>query len=198
MIVGAITGGVACGKSFVAEKLRTELDAPFLSCDAIVAELLREDDVQERVLALLAEVTGLQVSSFEKSLIRKHAFENSEFREKLESLIHPLVYDRVVDFLGDKSGCSGYIFVEVPLLYEVVFPLKRDFDLVVASSAATQVQRLTKYRGLAPEIAKQILEAQLPIEEKIRRADIVVWNDGSLDALNAQIDHLVRRCFSYN
>lgn len=198
MIVAAITGGVASGKSLVAERLRVRLDAPLVSCDAIVADLLLNGLVQRQVVALLGEVTGTKTPEFEKALIRKHAFENSEFREKLQELIHPLVYERVVDFLGDKSGCAGYIFIEVPLLYEVDFPLKRDFDLVVASSAATQIHRLLEYRGVDPEVAKQILEAQLPNDEKIRRADIVVWNDGSLDSLNAQIDHLVRRCFFYN
>jgi len=196
MITVAITGGIACGKSRVAGALQEGLKAPFFSSDACVADLLREESVQQKVIQLLAECGVGQEALFDKALVRKHAFENSEFREKLEQLIHPLVYQRVVDFVGDNADHTEFLLVEVPLLYEVDFPLKRDLDLVVAACPATQVDRLTSMRGLDLQVANQILNAQLSINEKIRRADVVVWNDGSLEALNLQVEHLVRRCFS--
>ncbi|MEM7602565.1 MAG: dephospho-CoA kinase, partial [Verrucomicrobiota bacterium] len=107
-----------------------------------------------------------------------------------------LVYQRMMEFLGEGSDRSAFMLVEVPLLYEVEFPLQRDLDLVVAASRDTQVERLIHDRGLELETANQMLEAQLPIDEKIRRADVVVWNDGSIEALKSQIEHLARRCFS--
>ncbi|MDF1656936.1 MAG: dephospho-CoA kinase [Verrucomicrobiales bacterium] len=191
----AITGGIACGKSRVAESLQSGLEAPLFSSDACVAELLSDSDIQRQVLELFAQ-NGGQDGVFDKSAIRKRAFENSDFREKLEALIHPLVYERVVDFLGNRADHTDFLLVEVPLLYEVNFPLERDLDLIVAASPATQVERLTSIRGLDLRVANQILSAQLSIDEKIRRADVVVWNDGSLEALNLQVEHLVRRCFS--
>lgn len=196
MITVAITGGVACGKSSVARGLQERLKAPFFSSDQCVADLLLESDVQKRVQDLLSRYGVPHGTAFEKTLVRKHAFENSEFREKLELLIHPLVYQRLVDFLGNKPDHTEFLLVEVPLLYEVDFPLKRDLDLVVAASPATQVDRLTSMRGLELPVANQILNAQLSIDEKICRADLVVWNDGSMEALNLQVEHLVRRCFS--
>ncbi|MEM1442006.1 MAG: dephospho-CoA kinase [Verrucomicrobiota bacterium] len=198
MIVIAVTGGVACGKSSVTARLSELLKAPVFNCDESVAELLEEEEVQSAVLEKMAETGAPDAASFDKVNVRKHAFENSNFREKLEHLIHPMVYQEAVGFLDRERAQAAYSFVEVPLLYEVEFPLDRDLDLVVAASPTTQLLRLTEERDLDPEVAKQILAAQLPIEEKIRKADIVVWNDGSMEALNTQVEHLAKRCLPKN
>ncbi|MDF1824480.1 MAG: dephospho-CoA kinase [Verrucomicrobiales bacterium] len=194
MIVIAITGGVACGKSLVAKKLRQGLSLPFFSSDDCVAGLLRREPLQNEILKLLGETGCRSAEVFDKKVIRKHAFENSDFREKLEMLLHPLVLDEAVEFLEEEKDRAKISLVEVPLLYEVEFPLKRNIDLVVAASPLTQLARLTVDRGLDEQLAKQILNAQLLIDEKIRRADVVVWNDGSLESLNSQVTHLADRC----
>ena len=89
------------------------------------------------------------------------------------------------------------VLIEVPLLYEVEFPVSRDVDLVVAASPKTQNDRLTRLRGLDPDLARRILSSQLPIEEKIERGGLVVWNDGSEAVFNNQIRHLADRCQPY-
>lgn len=194
MIVIAITGGVACGKSLVVRKLVEVLSVPYFSSDECVGALLRDQKIQADVLRLLEESASCQTEVFDKKTVRKHAFENSEFREKLESLLHPLVYDEAVAFLKREKNRAKVSLVEVPLLYEVDFPLKRNVDLVVAASRLTQLNRLVEDRGLSGEMAEQILNAQLLIDEKIRRADVVVWNDGSLESLDSQVMHLAGRC----
>jgi len=82
----------------------------------------------------------------------------------------------------------------VPLLYEASFPLERDFDLVVAASGSTQMKRLSEVRKLELNLARKIIEAQMPLHEKIIRGDVVVWNDGDISSLEVQIGHLTARC----
>jgi dephospho-CoA kinase len=67
-------------------------------------------------------------------------------------------------------------------------------DLVVASSRATQLSRLSRKRGINNELAERIIDSQMMLEEKMKRADLVIWNDGTEDALREQASHLVQRC----
>ena len=129
-----------------------------------------------------------------RAAFRELLFENSDFRGKVEGLLHPLVLQRVKDRAAGLSGSVRVFLVEVPLLYEVDFPLDRDLDVVVAASEAEQMRRLLEVRGLAATVARRILRSQLPVESKMRRADVVIWNDGCRDVLQTQVDHFLSRC----
>jgi|APTNR8051073442_1049403.scaffolds.fasta_scaffold20027_2 dephospho-CoA kinase len=200
MRVFAITGGVACGKSgfsrrFV-EKAGTDR-VGLINCDEIVRDLYEDSQVVEELLSI-ARSSNCEVGDSEGGLdrrrLRELLFDNSQFRVRIESVVHPKVFQRVMARVNALSGLVRMALIEVPLLYEVNFPLKRDLDLVVAASREEQCRRLLKDRGLELSLAERILNAQMPLEEKIRRADIAVWNNGSMQAFEAQIDHLFDRC----
>lgn len=162
--------------------------------DEAVAGLLQEEAVLNRVSALDPSLHLVEEGRLNKSVLRERAFENSEFREKLEAILHPLVLERIRSYAVSRSGSAKLLLVEVPLLYEVEFPLTRDMDLVVASSRATQLNRLCRDRGLSLDLANRIIDSQMPLETKMKRADLVVWNDGAESSLLAQSNHLIRRC----
>lgn len=200
MITIAITGGAACGKSYLCRRFM-ELSKPgkvsLFSCDSAVREIHQEGEalsgIREIGLTLgLPDV--LRAGELDRNLFRELLFENSDFREKVEALIHPKVLRRVEAHLGTLPDGVRLALVEVPLLYEVGFPVTRNLDLVVGSSTPTQRRRLQEHRGLAPGVADRLLRSQLPVADKVRRADIVVWNDGDLESFEAQILHLHRRC----
>ncbi|MEX2579596.1 MAG: dephospho-CoA kinase [Verrucomicrobiales bacterium] len=198
MITIAVTGGVACGKSLVCSgllELFPEGRASIFSCDVAVAELLEMPETVGRLMALEAPLPILDVESgrLDKTNLRKLVFENPAFREKLENLLHPLVREQLLAHAKTLPGETGALLVEVPLLYEANFPLQRDFDLVVAASVPTQRRRLWQERRIEPELANQMIKSQMPVEEKISRGDIVVWNDGDRNVLDAQVDHLASR-----
>jgi dephospho-CoA kinase len=170
--------------------------AAFISCDEEVRSLFAEPAVLGEVAALgrhfgreLVSGTGI-----DRSALRELLFENFDFRASLEGVLHPLVLERVTARSGAWSDLVRISVIEVPLLYEVGFPLDRDIDLVVACSRSTQLARLCRDRDLEKAMAEKILRAQRPIEEKIQKANIVVWNDGAIETLYAQVDHLVSRC----
>lgn len=197
MITVAITGGIACGKSSFTEMMLKEAptDEVFrFDSDRCVAQLFEEDSVQRQIASLDSSIDLVGDSGVNRSLLRERAFENSDFRENLESVLHPLVLERVCAFVKSHSGSAKLLLIEVPLLYEVEFPLKRDMDLVVASSRATQLSRLSRTRGIKKDLAERIIDSQMLLEEKMKRADLVIWNDGTEDALREQASHLVQRC----
>ncbi len=198
MIVIGVTGGVACGKSTVSRKLKerlpTELVGVFDS-DAAVKELMTRDEVVEAI----KEIDEISAGFFKeggllKDKFRKRVFDNSDFRERVQSILHPLVSDLASQFCEKNQTFAKMALMEIPLLYEVSFPLDRDLEVVVAASRETQLARLQSKRHLDCELAERVVASQLPTEEKINRGDILVWNDGNEEALDEQIRHLVNRC----
>ncbi len=199
MFTIAVTGGVACGKSSFAKgfvKAAPTGRAVGLSCDEEVRQIAQRPEVEAQ-LSELARSFGLTPDpggELSRRAFRELLFENSEFRGKVEGLLHPLVLQRVKDRAAALPGEVRIFLVEVPLLYEVDFPMDRDLDAVVAASEAEQMRRLLEVRGLTATTARRILRSQLPIENKIQRADIVIWNDGCRNVLDIQIDHFLSRC----
>lgn len=197
MISIAVTGGVACGKSYFCSQFAERAPGGAVerfSSDEVVYELWSRSDVLESFSALEGAEGTLVDGVPNRALLRQRAFANSDFREKLEKILHPLVLDEARSFIDRHSDSARLLLIEVPLLYEVEFPVPRDLDVVIAASRTTQLQRLQKGRELESELANQIIDSQLPLEQKISRSDLVVWNDGHFDVFDAQIDHLVRRC----
>ncbi len=191
MFVIVITGGVACGKSTVSRVVLDRVSSikpRYFSCDVCVGELLTEAET----LAKLADVAGDQVINADGGLnrewFRSLLFSDPSLRKKVEDLLHPQVLARANDFIRESEKKSDLIFIEVPLLYEVDFPIDRDLVIVVAASERTQLQRLTEKRNIDQQTAIGILNAQIPVQEKIDQSDWVVWNDGSRKALDIQID----------
>lgn len=200
MIAIAVTGGAACGKSQFCRRFVEMLPAErceWFSSDRVVSELLEEREVQLGIEAIGAGRNLFEGGKLDRDGLRKQVFENSEFREKLELLLHPRVLERAEAVLKDRKGKRCIVLLEVPLLYEVEFPVSRNLDLVVAAARATQINRITEKRKLTSELAERILDSQLPIETKISRSDLVVWNDGAEDLFQAQIRHLADRCQPY-
>ncbi len=199
MLTIAVTGGVACGKSSFVRRILEAAPAgqvASLNCDEEVRLMAETPEVGAQ-LSRLGQDFGLSPSEdreLGRTAFRELLFENSEFRGKVEGLLHPLALQRVKDRTADLSGRIRIFLVEVPLLYEVDFPMERDLDVVVAASEAEQTRRLLEDRGLAAATARRILRSQLPIETKIQRADIVVWNDGCREVLEIQTDHFLARC----
>ena len=109
----------------------------------------------------------------------------------MENFLHPRIRARWNARL--RSAKPGEkIVVEVPLLFEKNYAADFDLTVCVAASEETQLERLEK-RGLPRERARERIAAQLPLEEKVRRADAVIFNDGSREFLEAQGREIAER-----
>jgi dephospho-CoA kinase len=186
-----LTGGIAAGKS---EALAAfgRLGAATLSSDAVVHELLESEPLRKA----LARRWGEEVTpggGVDRTRIGEIVFANPEELAWLESQIHPLVAERMVEWLTELPPETELAVVEVPLLFEG--GREAVFDATVAVVAAEEVRRArAEARGHA--LVDEREARQLSQAEKAERADHVVANDGSVEdlekALSALIDKLRR------
>lgn len=190
MITIAITGGVATGKSSVVSRLADLWGekAAFFSADAAVHHLLTTQPIKTTLRPVFGNVIFDDTGEVNRGQLRRIVFRDPALRRTLEEILHPEVFATGQKALDQATESGRQMFVyEIPLLYEVESLQKRDFDIVVAASEGTQRHRLREKRGLDPETIDSLLKAQMPIEQKVLRADVVIWNDGPEGELDEQV-----------
>lgn len=198
MISWIVTGGVACGKSALTERLCAHLpQARSFSADAAVARILELPVVQSALAAafgpqVLAQADGRTVA--DRAVLRQLVFQDEQARLRLEAITHPAVLaDLEAARKAAREGGAELFLAEVPLYYEIGGTVEADLVIVVAASRTMQARRLMERRGLDSAMIERILRSQWPIEAKLERADTVIWNEGDLAALEAQALTLVRQ-----
>ncbi len=187
MVIG-LTGGIGCGKSLAAGFFAQEGFA-VVDADQLAREVLN----RPATCALLQERWGREALTPEglpnRAWIAAKVFADERERTFLESITHPEVSRLRAAAIADSS--RDFV-VEIPLLFEK--NLGADFKAVVcvACSESVQVQRLVA-KGFKESDARHRINAQLPISEKVKRADYVLWNDGATDFLRQQVQRLVKQ-----
>ena len=194
----ALTGGIACGKSLVA-KFLNELGVETIDADDIVHELIPDPEERRR---LAAEVFG-----------------NEAKRKELEARLHPLVKERIEEFLDvdridrgigvDSDNIDSRISTPVdacrllstpnqplrlaiiPLLFEARWEENFDIICCVRSARATQIVRMMETRGYTREEAEARLAAQMPVEEKTAKSHYVIENNGTTEELKFKVAEFV-------
>ena len=190
MRVMALTGGIASGKSTVCRLLCEWLPAiAIFDCDEAVHRLLEADPAVAEIIAITFGDQALDSAGrIDRHFLRGRVFADEEARLKLESILHPRVRQECLDSLERAATRGAELFVaDVPLFFEKGFDFGQDQVLVVASSRSTQIQRLRARSGFDDPLIESILAAQLPIQEKMSRADVVFWNEGPPAVLRSQI-----------
>jgi dephospho-CoA kinase len=187
MILG-ITGGLGCGKSTVA-KLLCKKGFRRIDADELVRDqVLPSGPVREALLGHFgASVLDAQGGVDRKALAARVFEDDAELRW-LEKLIHPRVFNLWKAALAAQPDADWA--VEIPLLFERELENWFDFTVCVGCDDHQQLARLER-RGLNPVLAGQRISKQLPLARKIELADYVLWNSGSAEFLEAQIDRLI-------
>jgi dephospho-CoA kinase len=182
----AITGGIASGKTSFCQHLSIFLEnTEWFDADACVSRLL---DGSEEVRVEIEKILGKEIcigGKLDRAQVRSRIFSDPRRRVQLERVLHPRVR-KIWTAQIVRSKAVGRKFVaDVPLLYETGWETACDFITVIACSFATQLRRLTS-RGVCESLARKMIAAQLPMEEKMRRAHEVVWNNGPPRLLTEQ------------
>jgi len=186
----ALTGGIASGKSTVCRLLGELLPSLVIfDCDAAVHRMLEAD---AEVAAIIAESFGQQAldahGRIDRHFLRGRVFAEPAARLRLEAILHPRVKQECLDSLARAATQAADLFVaDVPLFFEKGFEFGQAQVLVVASSRATQIQRLKARGGFDDSLIESTLAAQLPVQEKMSQADVVFWNEGPQALLRSQI-----------
>lgn len=193
----ALTGGIATGKSTFRDILARRHPFEVFDADACVHDLLANEKnvIQAVVRRFGREVLGPD-GPIDRPTLRALVFNDPLARRDLEQILHPLVRQR---WQTQRARCAADrrdFLADIPLLYETATEGPFDTSLVVAASPVTQRARLAA-RGLDAATREAMLASQLPLSEKIGRASIVVWNDGTPAALDRQADLLLELLLSH-
>ena len=184
----ALTGGIATGKSHVRAQFE-QLGVPTIDSDGLARQAVAPGTAG---LAAVIDRFGRDVldatGALDRQKLARVVFADANARKALEAIIHPEVR-RATDawFASLDPARHPFAIADIPLLYEV--ERDRDFDLVivVASEPATQIRRVMERDNLSEADALQRVGAQLPIDEKVRRADYVIRTDGSFAETERQV-----------
>jgi len=181
MIRAGLTGGLGCGKSFVARKLRE------LGCHVVHA-----DELGHRVLARDGEAYGPVVKLFGSQILdesgnidRKRlgglVFASPELLAQLNAIVHPAVFRKEDEFLreAERVDPHGIGIVEAAILIETGSYRRFDKLIVVVCTVEQQIQRTVERDGCTPEQVRMRLSRQLSVEEKRRYADYVIDASGT-------------------
>jgi dephospho-CoA kinase len=179
-LVLGITGGIACGKSLICHFFR-ELGAAVLSADELAREAVRpgEEAYKEIVTHFGDEILSAD-GSIDRARLAAKIFPSPALRHLLNQITHPAIgrlADRRINELRKKPDISLIIY-EAPLLFEAKAETRVDLVLVVTTTPEQQFERLMRRDNLSREEALQRISAQMPLAEKISRADILVENNG--------------------
>ncbi len=193
MPVIGITGGISTGKTTFTDCLRAAVPAKFFDADQAARDLVDRDPA---IKDLLRGDFGAEIYSaageLNRARLRAIVFDDKEKKLALERILHPRVRQQWAEQAA-KSRKSGELFLaDIPLLYETGGETLCDRVVVVACSTRTQLERLTARTRLDATLARQMIETQMPLIEKIRRADHLVWNNDGRFSLEAQAAILAR------
>ncbi len=201
MKILVLTGGVASGKSTALKLLRQLGGASLVvyDCDAAVASLLASGCLAGDLIRLFGKesIENETTGAANKTYLRELIFHDGRARKQLEELIHPLLQQEclaLIESARQNAHIRG-IIVDAPLYYESSFTCGEDAVCVVAVSPDTQRKRLTGRNHFDRALVEAIIAAQWPIEEKMARADIVLWNEGPQELLQRQTQRFYKHYF---
>jgi len=191
MIMVGLTGSVGTGKSTVA-KFFGELGAYVIDWD----ELAREVTCPHlKAWKEIVEYFGKGILSDNLTINRQKlaniVFSDKEKLAKLNQIVHPEVFEedeRITNDIKSRDP-NALIIKDIPLLFELTRPIFVDKIVVVSASERTQLRR-SEEKGMSQEDAQRRIKSQLPLEGKIKSADFVINNDGSLEETKRQVEEI--------
>ena len=190
MIVIGLTSSIGCGKTTVAGFFR-ELGAKVIDADAIVHRLYREDTALKKKLLTRFGSGILSRGSIDRKALAVLVFNDRKQLQALNALVHPAVLAEIKKELAATR--KNVVVLDVPLLVEATALRLVDWLAVVKCSPAQQLERVMHRLGLSREEALKRISAQLPLGEKIKLADYVIDNSGSLKQTRRQVEMLLER-----
>lgn len=183
-----ITGGIGTGKSLVSNILR-ELGIIVISADEIVRELQKDPYYLQKIREIFGD-NVFDKNNLDRKKLAKIIFSDSNARRKLENLLHPPVLEEIKKKLEELKE-KDIIAVEVPLLFEVGIEDWFDEIWVVYAPFELQLERIINRDNISKEDAVARIRAQIPIEEKLKKADFVIYNDKDIESTKNQIKERV-------
>jgi dephospho-CoA kinase len=190
----AVTGGAGSGKSLVCNRLK-ELGIKIISADTLAREAVAPGSTaHEKILKHFGARVVLNDGTLNRQMLRRIIVNDSDARLSLERFIHPEISKLMQQKMAHAEQHGDRVAaVEVPLLFEL--GMEEQFDLVVVVSAdrKLRVKRLMDRDNVSRDQAEELLNVQMPDQEKVERAGFVLPNDGSKEQLIRSVDRLYEK-----
>ena len=191
MIIG-LTGSIASGKSTVSTMLKRK-GFPIVDADEIARQVV---ELGSPVLQEISRVFGESVLQADGSLNREKLgeiiFNDEEMRQKLNSIIHPAIRQEMLKQKDEwLAGGANTVIMDIPLLFESKLQSFVDTIIVVSVTPEIQKERLIARNVLSEEEADRRIQSQLPVKEKEKAADAVLFNNGTVEETEKQLDSLL-------
>lgn len=192
MLLVALTGGIASGKSTVADRLAA-LGAVIVDADQVARQVVERG---EPALARIAEEFGPGMIAADGSLDRAAlgaiVFSDPEGRQRLNAITHPAVLERSRARFAEAGAADpdAIVVYDIPLLVEAGRGEEFDLTVVVHAATETRVRRMMELRGMTREEALHRINSQATDTDRFAIADVVIDADGSLESTLDQTDAL--------
>jgi dephospho-CoA kinase len=189
-----VTGGAGSGKSSVCNRLK-ELGIKIISSDALAREAVAPGSAaHKKILNYFGEKVVLSDGKLNRQMLRRIIVNDGAARRSLEQFIHPeiskLMHRKIAQ--AEQNG-DRVVAVEVPLLFEL--GMEKQFDIVVVVSAdrKVRVKRLMDRDNVSREDAEELLNVQMPDQEKVKRGGFILSNNGSVKQLISSVDRFYEK-----
>ena len=182
-----ITGGIATGKTAFCESLCELLPgAKFFNADEAAHDLFETPEVREEIRTEFGADVFSGDADLNRAKVRAIIFGDATKKRALERILHPRIRRQWKAEAKKHRNSPNFFFADIPLLYEAGGETFCDRVIVVACSYKTQLARLVARMSLKKLEAERMIQSQMPLEQKIARADHVVWNNGDRGVLMKQ------------
>jgi dephospho-CoA kinase len=193
VVRAALTGGIATGKSHVLRGLAARgvptIDADRLAHEALAPESPGAAAVVERFGPGILDADG----RIDRRALGALVFGDSQARRALEAIVHPAVYDAIVRWFAGLPSDAAVAVADIPLLYETGHEGDADVVIVAACPPDEQLRRVMSRDHLTEAEARARLAAQWPIDDKVRRADHVIWTTGTFAETERRIEDVIEK-----
>ena len=189
-----LTGGIGSGKSTVA-KLLAEAGFKVVDADQIAREIMEPGSP---VLDDVADAFGADViredGTLDRGKLAGRAFVDKRATEKLNSITHPAIRaESERRFADAEAAGEPAVVYDMPLLVDIGMHRDMDLTVVVDVDADERVRRLVSSRGLDEADARARIAQQIDDATRKAAADVIIDNNGAIDALSPQVDELIAR-----
>lgn len=184
-----LTGGVGSGATEVAEYLKKK-GIPVISADEVGHRALMMPEVKHRLIERFGAAILDSEGEIDRGKLGEIVFSDEQARRNLNQIIHPVLLDMLSEQVRSAEKERGIVVVDAALIYE--WGLQGFFHKVIAVSAPMKLrlERTMKRSGLSEEQVRRRIAAQMPLEEKAERADVVISNQGSISDLHKRVDEV--------
>jgi dephospho-CoA kinase len=192
-----LTGGIASGKSTVSNYL---IDKGYYVIDA---DIIAREVVEKGSLGLdrIANTFGGSIikknGTLDRKKLRKIVFNDQQALKQLENITHPLIIDKIRENLKAlvNNDAISLVFLDCPLLFEMSLESIVDEIWLISTTVANQISRIVERDETDSKEAKKIIDQQMSLNEKIKKSDVIINNNSTIDELKSKIDLLLKeRC----